>query len=241
MNPMKKIAQLLRDNAQAPRNFKVEAKGDEASIYIYDVIGYDFWTGGGVTAKAFTEELSKITASTVHLFINSPGGDVFEARTMISAMARHPANFIAHVDGLAASAASSIAIAANDVEMAPGSMLMIHNAWTLAMGDKRAMTDCAALLDKIDGTIADDYAKKAGVSKDQAAEWMNAETWFTAEEAVDAGLADRVVGEKVKAQAWNLSAYDNAPAPAEPEPEPDNTLHLQNLGRRLSLLERAPA
>lgn len=241
MNPMQKIAQLLRDNAKAPRNFKVEAKGDEASIFIYDVIGYDFWTGGGVTAKGFTEELSKITASTVHLFINSPGGDVFEARTMISAMARHPANFIAHVDGLAASAASSIAVAADEMEMAPGSMLMIHNAWTVAMGDKATMNETAALLDKIDGTIADDYAKKAGVTKDQAAEWMNAETWFTAEEAVSSGLADRVVGEKVKAQAWNLSAYEHAPEPAAPEPPEFAAEHLNTLGRRLSLLERVPA
>ena len=122
-------------------------------------------------------------------------------------------------------------------------MLMIHNAWTLAMGDKSTMLDTAALLDKIDGTIADDYAKKAGVTKDQAAEWMNAETWFTADEAVASKLADRVVGEKVKAQAWNLSAYNNAPEPVTPEPEPapDNTAHLQTLERRLSLLERAPA
>lgn len=241
MNPMQKIAQLLRDNANAPRNFKVEAKDDEASVYIYDVIGYDFWTGGGVTAKAFTEELSKITASTVHLFINSPGGDVFEARTMISAMQRHPANFIAHVDGLAASAASSIAVAADTLEMAPGSMLMVHNAWTVSMGNKNAMRETADLLDKIDGTIAADYARKAGVDAEQAAEWMNNETWFTADEAVSAKLADRVVGEKVKAQAWNLSAYDKAPEAPEPEAVPDNTEHLKSLGRRLSLLERVPA
>jgi ATP-dependent Clp protease protease subunit len=205
------------------------------------VIGYDFWTGGGVTAKAFTEELSKITASTVHLFINSPGGDVFEARTMISAMARHPANFIAHVDGLAASAASSIAVAADDLEMAPGSMLMIHNAWTLAMGDKATMLDTAALLDKIDGTIAADYAKKAGVTQEVAAAWMNAETWFTADEAVASKLADRIVGEKVKAQAWNLSAYEHAPEPAAPEPSEYPTEHMNTLERRLSLFERAPA
>lgn len=241
-----KIAQLLRDNAKRARNFNVVgAKGDEATIYIYDVIGFDFWTGEGVTAKDFAAELDKITAKTVHLRINSPGGDVFEARAITAAMDRHAAKFVAHVDGIAASAASFIAARADEVEMAEGSMQMIHNAWTMAIGDRNDMAKTVDLLTKIDGTIAADYASKTGKAVDEIAKLMDAETWFTAEEAVAAGLADRVSGAAVKGQsAWNLSAYENAPA-AEPEPaeRKDITagLHFATLERRLALLEKTAA
>lgn len=240
---MPKIAQLLRDNAARPRSLKVEVKDDEATVYLYDVIGFDFWTGEGVTAKRFAEEIGKLTAKTIHLRINSPGGDVFEARAMVAAMQRHPAKFEAHVDGLAASAASFIAVRADALNMTPGSMLMVHNAWTMAVGDHRAMAEAGDLLKKVDGTIADDYQKKSGKPRDEVVAWMDAETWFTAEEALGSGLADAITGEKVKAQAWNLGAYENAPAPSEaPEPEPAyGDHHMKNLERRLALLERAPA
>lgn len=239
-----KISQLLRDNATRARAFKVDAKGDEATIYIYDIIGYDFWSGGGVTAKDFAAELDKITAKTVNLRINSPGGDVFEARAMTAAMDRHPATFVAHVDGLAASAASFIAARADEVVMAPGSMQMIHNAWTMAIGDRNDMTKTAELLTKIDATIADDYAAKTGKPAAEMATLMDAETWFTAEEAVSAGLADRIgddLAPKTK-NAWNLSAYEHAPNPEPPAPKDDDAdIHFATLERRLALLERTAA
>lgn len=242
-----RIMQFFRDNAKRPRSFKVDAKGDEATIYIYDVIGFDFWTGGGVTAKDFAAELDKIKAKTVHLRINSPGGDVFEARAMVAAMDRHAATFIAHIDGLAASAASFLAVNADEVEMTPGSMQMIHNAWTIAIGDRNDMTRTAALLEKIDGTIADDYAEKSGKSVDAVKKLMDDETWFTAEEAVAEGFADRVAGDEVddtKNRAWNLSAYEHAPKPKAPaavaEPA-ELEAHFSNLERRFKLLERTAA
>lgn len=206
------LPKLLRDNADRPRNFSVKAKGDEAEIYIYDVIGEDFWTGGGVTASKFLKAVESTNASTIHLRINSPGGDVFEARAIVSAMQRSPARFVAHVDALAASAASVIAVAADEVVMAPGSMLMIHNAWTLAMGDKNAMLDTASLLEKIDGTIADQYAEKTGMDRADIAALMDAETWLTADEAVSQKFADGIEPKVEKAaNAWNLTAYANAP------------------------------
>lgn len=209
------LPKLLRDNADRPRDFRVVAKGnDEAEIFIYDVIGEDFWTGGGVTADKFMKAVDEAKASTIHLRINSPGGDVFEARAIVSAMQRSNVRFVAHVDALAASAASVIAVAADEVLMAPGSMLMIHNAWTLQMGDKHAMLDTASLLEKIDGTIADQYAEKTGMDRAEIAALMDAETWLTPEEALAQKFADGIEEKAAKAKnAWNLAAYAKAPEP----------------------------
>jgi ATP-dependent Clp protease protease subunit len=235
------LPKLLRDNADRPRDFRVVAKGDTAEIYIYDVIGEDFWTGGGVTAAKFLKAIDEANASTIHLRINSPGGDVFEARAIVSAMQRSSARFVAHVDALAASAASVIAVAADEVLMAPGSMLMIHNAWTLAMGDKNTMLDTAGLLEKIDGTIADQYAEKTGMKREDIAALMDAETWITAEDAVAQKFADGIEAkaEKPKA-AWNLSAYTKAPEmKAETQPEQAETAPEPTHNERYrALLER---
>ena len=239
------LPKLLRDNADRPRDFRVVAKGDTAEIYIYDVIGEDFWTGGGVTAAKFLKAVDDANASTIHLRINSPGGDVFEARAIVSAMQRSNARFVAHVDALAASAASVIAVAADEVVMAPGSMLMIHNAWTLQMGDKNAMLETASLLEKIDGTIADQYAEKTGASREDMAALMDAETWMEAEDAIARGFADSIEPKAEKAKnAWNLAAYHNAPEIPEPvadEPnhEPEQ-LHAAR-ERALRLLDLAAA
>lgn len=213
---MLRLPKLLADNKDRPRDFRVVNKGDTAEIFIYDVIGEDFWTGGGVTADKFMKAVDEAKASTIHLRINSPGGDVFEARAIVSAMQRSSVRFVAHVDALAASAASVIAVAADEVLMAPGSMLMIHNAWTLAMGDKHAMLDTASLLEKIDGTIVDQYSEKTGMGRAEIAALMDAETWLTPEEAVAQNFADGIEEKSVKAKnAWNLAAYAKAPEPAE--------------------------
>lgn len=213
---MLRLPKLLADNKDRPREFRVVNKGDTAEIYIYDVIGEDFWTGGGVTAAKFLKAVDEAKASTIHLRINSPGGDVFEARAIVSAMQRSSARFVAHVDALAASAASVIAVAADEVLMAPGSMMMIHNAWTLQMGDKNAMLETASLLEKIDGTIADQYAEKTGASREDMAALMDAETWMEAEDAIARSFADSIEPKAEKAKnAWNLAAYANAPASKE--------------------------
>jgi ATP-dependent Clp protease protease subunit len=231
------LMQLLKDNADKPRSWAIRQDGDEATVYVYDVIGGLF---GGVDAEAMVRDLSGIQASTIRVRINSPGGDVFDGRAIATALRQHPAEVIAQVDGLAASAATTIAAAANRVEMAPGSFYMIHNAWTLAIGNKADMLEVAALLEKIDAQIGADYAARTGASAEQVAQWMDEETWFTAEEAVENGFAD-AVGERssANAAAWNLSAYANAPkveAPQEPA-APDRAV----LERRLALLERISA
>ena len=237
-----KLAQLLRDNATRPRNYAVKANDDESTIYVYDVIGFDFWTGGGITAAKFVEDLNAIKSDKISVRFNSPGGDVFEARTMVSAMraARAKGKTItAYVDGLAASAASFMAVNADELHIADGGFLMVHNAWTLAMGDRNDMLNMASLLEKIDGTIADDYERKSGAKREDVTGWMDAETWFTASEAKSAGLADSVIeAPKVKAQAWNLGAYQHAPE-AKDEGDQYETARAQR-ERHFSLLALSP-
>src|SRR5207253_6923560 len=157
----------------------------------------------------------------------SPGGDVFAAQSIAAALERHKAKVVAHIDGLAASAATAIAVACDEVYMAAGSMFMIHNAWTFAVGDKNDFMDTAALLEKVDSTLADRYAKRTGKKAPEMAALMDAETWFTADEAVAAGFANALELEEestpgAKARAmWNLAAFEHAPAapPSPPAPE----------------------
>ena len=111
------------DRKTEPIRISAEVSGDEATIYLYDEISY--W---GVNTETFVGELKGIAGGTIHLRVNSPGGDVFEARTMQTAMKQHPARVVAHIDGIAASAASFIAMAADEIEIAEGAFIMIHNA-----------------------------------------------------------------------------------------------------------------
>lgn len=219
---MKQLLQLLKDNAraEAPAAIRCEVADDAAHVYVYDVID-SYW---GASAASLVSALAAAGDKTVHMHINSPGGDVFEARAMAAAVAAHPGTVVAHIDGVAASAATYLALSASEVRMTDGGLFMVHNSWTLAMGDRTELRSTADLLEKIDGTIAADYARKTGAAAEKVAAWMDAETWFTAQEALAAGFIDAIdtntKGEK--SAKWNLSAYANAPEIKEPAPaEPD--------------------
>lgn len=241
-------------NRAAARAYRVDAAADEATIYLYDVIGYDWWTDGGITALQFAADLNALRGvGTIHLRFNSPGGDVFDGRAICAALDAHPARKVGHVDGWAASAASFILMHCDEVEITEGAMIMIHNGWTLAAGDNRVMSETAALLQKIDGAIQDDYMRRVNVEREQVVAWMNAETWFSAAEAVEHGFADRIAGgDGTTARAtWNVAAYANAPAvPAAPEvidpppaPEPNPAAEAERAHRaaRLDYVNKIPA
>jgi ATP-dependent Clp protease protease subunit len=205
-----RLLTLVKANKDKPKRHEIlNAAGDEATVYLYDAIDSYY----GVNAEAFVKDFNAITAPTIHLRINSPGGDVFDGRAIATAIAQHKSNVVAHVDGLAASAASYVAIAADSVEMAPGSFLMIHNAWTFAFGNSEDLLSTAALLEKIDASLAADYSKKSGKAVAQIEQWMSDETWFTAEEAVAEGFADSIAEEQPEGveNAWDLSIFDHAP------------------------------
>ena len=240
---------LMRANAEAPRAFRAEAaQGGEATIYLYDIIGEDWWTGEGITGRRFAEALATVgDATTIHLRINSPGGDVFEARAITALMDAHAARFVAHVDGVAASAASFIAARADEVEIAEGAFFMIHNAWTVAVGNKEDLLSMSAFLEKIDDSIANDYSRRGKAEKAEFQALMDAETWLNAEEAVEKGLADRVAVkvDSAPSNRWDLSAYQKAPAAlarsGSPSPETKNTPGSDARSRALRLANLSPA
>jgi ATP-dependent Clp protease protease subunit len=241
-----KLMQLAIDNAKTSKPMRAETADDEATIYLHGVIG-GWW--GDIDETTFAKTLAGIDAKTIHLRINSPGGDVFAARAMMTAIRQHKAHVVAHVDGIAASAATDICMAANSVEISKGAFFMIHNAWTVAIGNKDEMRTTANLLEKIDGAINDDYVARTGKSADEIKAWMDDETWFTADEAVTNGFADTVVevsGSASNSAAWNVSAYKNAPkALTEPKnPAVDDATvaaYRAHLERGFSMLERTPA
>lgn len=210
-----------------------------ADVYIYDVI--DSWYG--VAAEDFVKDLAALDVETIQLWVNSPGGSVYDGVAIMNALRRHPAKIVATVDGLAASAASFIVQAADEVVMGPGTEMMIHDAWSFTYGNATAMRETADNLDRLSETIAGLYSERAGGDIDQWREFMLAETWYTAEEAVAAGLADRVAGAKKKEAAENrfdlsIFAYAGRAKAPEPGPLPSNLgsrpgLSLAN-GRALS-------
>lgn len=212
-----RLAQLFRDNAPRAGGFRAEVKDEEATVYVYDAIG-GWW--GGVDAQAFVKELAGIKAGTIHLRINSPGGDVFDARAMQVALKQHKAKVIAHIDGLAASAATFLAMGADEIEMAEGGFWMIHNAWGFTIGNVNDHLEAAAMLEKVDGSIRADYARKTGKDDDEIRMLMDAETWMTAAEAREAGFVDRVYEIEAPEDRFNLSAYDKAPAALLEDPQP---------------------
>lgn len=181
-----------------------------AELYLYDVISADW----GISAGQVIDAIDQAKGSEVlTLYINSPGGDVFEARAIMAALSRFDGKTVAQIDSLCASAATSIALACNEVHMAEGALFMIHNASGAVWGDKTAMRDTADLLQKVELSIITDYTQKTGKTDAEIAALMDAETWMTAQEALANGFIDSVTNPKSKpSNSWNLAAFRNAPA-----------------------------
>ena len=184
----------------AERPLAADDAGDD-TITMFDVIGEDYWTGGGVTAKRVAAELRAIGKRDVTVRINSPGGDVFEGIAIYNLLRAHPARVTVEVVGWAASIASTIAMAGDEIRMGLGSFMMIHNVWGVVVGNRHDMSDTAALFDGFDGALADIYVARTGAERDQVAAWMDAETFMSAGEAVERGFADAADDGLVAAEA----------------------------------------
>jgi ATP-dependent protease ClpP protease subunit len=216
----------LRAQAREPRpwyQFKNVAS-DEAELFLYDEIG-----GWGTLAEDFIAELKAITSPKLRVRVSSPGGSVFEGVAVANALRAHSAEVTVQVDSIAASIASVIAMAGDRVVMQPQAMLMVHDASGLCMGNAKDMADMAALLDKISNNIADAYVAKAGGTREEWREVMQGERWYTAEEAVEAGLADEMVparkqqpDEPEMRRDFDFAAYGyHGPRqPEQPKPTP---------------------
>lgn len=166
-------------------------RGDNV-ITMFDVIGEDFWSGGGVTAKKVAAQLRAI-AGPVEVQINSPGGDMFEGIAIYNVLREHPHDVTVKIMGMAASAASIIAMAGDTVEIGAASFLMIHNCWVLAMGNRHDMRETAEFLAPFDAAMVDVYAARSGQKAEDIAKWMDAETFMSGSQAIERGFADALL------------------------------------------------
>lgn len=200
--------------------FRIENKAaDSADIFLYDEIGS--W---GTSANDFVKELRDVKASAIDVHINSPGGECYDGLAIFNALRGHKANVTVYIDGLAASAASFVAMAGDRIVAERNATVMIHNAHAVGVGDAEDMRKMADMLDRMSETIAGIYAERAGGTVAQWRARMKTETWFSADEAVAAGLVDEVAAapppKGMPRSTWDLSIFnfagrDNAPDPFE--------------------------
>lgn len=180
------------------------ADDSERSIGIYDVIGYDYWTGEGVTAKRVAGALRALGKGPVTVNVNSPGGDLFEGLAIYSLLREHDGEVTVRVLGLAASAASVVAMAGDTVQIARAGFLMIHNAWVVAIGNRHDLRDTAETMEQFDVAMADIYAARTGEQVKAMAKLMDAETWIGGSAAVEQGFADELLpSDQVKSDGAN--------------------------------------
>lgn len=196
--------------------FKNAASG-AGELYIYgDIVSYQ-WDDSDTTAQSFKNALDALgDINTLNVYINSPGGSVFQGQAIYTILKRHQAAVNVHVDGVAASIASVIAMAADKVLMPRNAMMMVHNPWTYAMGNAQDLRKQADDLDKIKESLVEAYLSKTGehLSREKLAEIMDNETWLTAQECFDYGLCDEIVEAKEIAASANtelLNMYKNVP------------------------------
>ena len=184
----------------------------EKTINILDPIGYDWWTDSGITAKTIGAQLKSHAGADIIVNINSPGGDVFEGLAIYNLMREYTGHITVRVLGIAASAASFIAMAADEVQIARAGFFMIHNAWTGVIGDRNDMREVADFLEQVDGTIADIYHVKSGIDMAELAAQMDKETWITGKTAVDTGFADSYLDSDVVEEQTNNHAKERIAA-----------------------------
>ena len=210
LSPMAMATSATKTNNQSWYSIKAKAN-DTAEISIYDEIG--FW---GVSAASFAQDLKDCgnNIKQINLHIHSPGGDVFDGIAIYNLLKNHPANVTVYIDGLAASMASVIAMAGNEVIMPENAMMMIHKPWGIQGGDAEDMRKYADLLDKVENTLIPAYANKTGKTPEELAEMLSAETWLNGKECVEQGFADKLAKPLVamaSIKSRKLEDFENMP------------------------------
>lgn len=203
-----RIAEADMERDRPSPRIEFRARDDEESeLLLYDFIGFDI-LGEGWTSQRFAEELAKIKGtSKLTVRINSPGGDVWDGMSIYNQLADFANETRVVIEGIAASAASLVAMAGDTVDGYETSQLMIHDAWTVVVGNEAELREIAGVLDKIDGQIADVYAAKSGTSAKDWRETMDKDSYLTSQEAKDRGLIDSVItaGESKRSDTQNRS------------------------------------
>lgn len=172
--------------------FRINDKGERAEVFLYGTIGTDSWTGDGNSAKDFAAQLKELSGKPLDIRIDSGGGDVYEGFAMCSAIQRYKGETTAYIDGMAASAAAYVAAVCDRVVMNDYAWFMIHNAWTLTVGNAQELAATIDRLNQIDATIRDIITKRSTLTSEEVAAYMEAETWFSASEALEAGICQEV-------------------------------------------------
>ncbi|WP_336798225.1 head maturation protease, ClpP-related [Erwinia aphidicola] len=183
------------------------ARQDDNSISIFDVIGADYW-GDGVTASRIAGALRSLDGADVTVNINSPGGDMFEGLAIYNLLREYKGKVTVKVLGLAASAASIIAMAGDEVQIGRGAFLMIHNCWVYAMGNRHDLAQIAADMEPFDKAMGDIYSARSGLSLEDISAMMDGETYIGGSDAVEKGFADRLLS------ADEIADDDDSPSAA---------------------------
>lgn len=220
-------------------------KNDRGELWLYGEISETTWFGDEVTPQTFTEDMKAIgDVKDLDVYIFSPGGDVFAGFAIYSILNRFEGNITVHVDGLAASIATVIAMAGDKIIIPENASFMIHNAWTIAGGNKNDLREMADQLEMIDGQIADIYAARTGKDRDEIVSLMDAETWMTGAEAVENGFADELIENKKIAAKVNialLGKYKAAPDVSNlfADVEEENSEPLADIDSEINIEEEA--
>ncbi len=201
------VARFWGKPLDKPDWYRIEAAADdEAEVMIYDVVGWPY-----NDASELVRHLSGMTAKTITVRINSPGGDMFDGMAIFNALQSHSSKVVTRGEGLAASVASILLLAGKEVQAYANSMMMVHNAWTWAAGNQYDLREIADILEKIDGNLVDIYAGNSKIGKREVTQMMKDETWMTAKEAKEKGFVDTILdGKSAKAQ-FDLSMFANVP------------------------------
>ena len=212
------------------------------TLYLNGVISEETWWGDEVTPKLFKDELLAGTGD-ITVWINSPGGDVFAAAQIYNMLMDYTGKVTVKIDGLAASAASVIAMAGGDVYMSPVSMIMIHNPSTIAIGDSEEMLRAKALLDEVKESIINAYELKTGLSRTKLSHLMDAESWMNANKAIELGFADKIMfmesetPDLTDSLIFSRMAVTNSLISKLPKKQKQKTgTPIESLDKRLSLI-----
>lgn len=221
--------------------FFAKSGGTKNELYIYDDIGGGFFSEG-ITAQSIADALKEFTPKVaIDVYINSPGGSVFEGVAIYNQLMRWNGKKMVHIDGIAASIASVIAMCGDEINMAGNGLMMIHRAWGLGMGTSDDMRKTGEALDKIDGVILDTYTSRTGGDRAQIEKWMRDETWMNADEAVERGFATKKTEEKaIKASFPLLAKFKNTPQTLRREGLESRGL-VARMGMRTAQLNRGQA
>lgn len=200
-------------------------------IYLYGTIGDDWWDEESMSAARFVKELEAFGGEPVDIFVNSCGGNVFDGCAIYTAIERYEGRVTVHIDGLAASAASYCILSADEVLVSTSATMMIHDPFMLTCGNAEELRSAAEELEKLATTIKAIYAKETGMDEAKIATLMSAETWFTAEEAIECGLADGYCTAKKVTNAYNeklLANFKHVPASILEQPPADGSPAIED-------------